>query len=147
VPGTRRCRIDIVTTSPGILDSEATGLNETIQAAEVTVNTGGATTSHVVVRSATPPFLLDSDDQSIRKLFPDAVVSLVHADIPGAATISSSAAGERERFGAAAAVASLKRSWAWDESPTIQITFEDGGRAFRLNPVVEDGVWSVDAPK
>jgi len=96
VPGTRRCRIDIVTTSPGILDSEATGLNETI---------------------------------------------------PGAATISSSAAGERERFGAAAAVASLKRSWAWDESPTIQITFEDGGRAFRLNPVVEDGVWSVDAPK
>jgi hypothetical protein len=145
--GSRRCRIDIVTKSPGILGPEATGLNETVQAAEVTVNVGGDTTSHVVVRSAKPPFLLDSDDEAIRKVFAGAVVSLVHADIPGAATISSSASGGRERFAAAAAVATLKRSWAWDESPTIQITFEDGGSAFRLNPTFENGIWSVDAPR
>jgi hypothetical protein len=147
VPGAGRCRIEIRTKGPGILGPEATGLNETIQAGELVVSIGGDTKLHVVVRSAKPPFLLDSDDESIRKLFPDAIVSLVHADIPGAATISSSATGERERFGAAAAVATLKRSWAWDESPAIRITFEDGGRAFRLNPVVEDGVWWIEAPK
>ena len=145
--GSRRCRIDILTQGPGIRGPEATGLNEIIQAGELVVHAGGKATSHVVVRSAKPPFLLDSDDASVRKVFPGAVVSLVHADIPGAATISSSASGERERFGAAAAVATLKRSWAWDESRTIQITFEDGGRAFRLNPIVENGSWWVDAPE
>lgn len=146
MPGPRRCRIDIVTKDRGILGPEATGLNETIQAGQLIVHVDGASMSHVVVRSAKPPFLLDSDDASIRNLFPDDVVSLVHADIPGAATISSSASGARERFGAAAAVATLKRSWASDASATIQITFEDGGRAFRLNPVAEDGLWWIDAP-
>jgi len=144
VPGPRRCRIEIVTEAPGILDPEATGLVETIQAARANVTIDGAAASHVVVRAATPPFLLESADESIRKLFPDDVVSLVHADVPGMATISCSASDERDRFGAAAAVAMLKRSWGWDESPTITITFEAGRRAFRLNPVFEDGAWWVE---
>jgi hypothetical protein len=145
VPAARRCRIEIVTKDHGILGPDATGLKETIQAGKLIVDAGGEATSHVVVRAARPPFLLDSDDESIRRLFPGAVVSLVHADIPGAATISCSASGERDRFGAAVAVATLKRSWAWDESPTIQVSFEDDGRAYRLDPVVADGVWWVDA--
>ena len=145
MPGPRRCRIEIVTQAPGIVDRETTGLAEVIQAARANVTIDGAATSHVVVRAATPPFLLESADESIRRLFPDDVVSLVHADVPGMATISCSASGERERFGAAAAVAALKRSWAADRSPTITVTFESDGRAFRLNPVSRDQTWWVDA--
>ncbi|HMF44909.1 MAG TPA: hypothetical protein VKQ32_29760 [Polyangia bacterium] len=146
MPAPRRCRIEIVTKDLGILPPEKTGLVETIQAARTIVAVGTQSAPHVVVRSATPPFLLESDDESIRKLFPGAVVSLVHADVPGMATISCTAVSERERLSAAAAVATLKRAWAWDESPTITVTFESDGRAFRLNPTFEDGAWWVDAP-
>lgn len=142
----RRCRIDIVSKDHGILPPEATGLREIIQAAQVVVTLDGEWTSHVVVHSATPPFLLDSDDESIRRLFPGAVVSLVHADVAGRSTISCSSARDPDRLGAAAAVATLKRSWGWDESPTIVISFESDGRELRLNPVAEDGVWWVDLP-
>lgn len=146
MPGPRRCRIEIVTEAPGILGSEATGLVETIQAARANVTIDGRASSHVVVRAATPPFLLESADESINEVFPGAVVALVHADVAGQATISCSASGERERFGAAASVASVKRAWAWDESPVITITFETDGRAFRLNPVSRDGAWWVQMP-
>jgi len=145
--GARRCRIEIVTKDLGILAPEKTGLVETIQAGRMTVTIGGAPATHVVVRSATPPFLLESDDETIRKLFPGAVVSLVHADVPGMATISCPAVNDRERFGAAAAVATLKRAWAWDESPTIVVTFENDGRAFRLNPTFADQAWWVELPE
>ena len=141
-----RCRIDIVTKGTGILGPETTGLVETIQAVHAIAQVDGESTSHLVVRGANPPFLLESSDESIRKLFPDAVVSLVHADVAGAATISCSGTGERDQFGAAAAVATLKRSLGWDESPTITVTFESGGVAFRLNPIFENGAWWVAPP-
>jgi hypothetical protein len=144
--GARRCRIEIITQDHGILGPNATGLIETIQAARVSVTVDGESTSHVVVRAATPPFLLDSDDDSVRKVFPDAIVSLVHADVAGQTTISCAATSEGERFAAAAAVATLKRCWGWDESPTIVVTFESDGRAFRLDPVPEDGVWWLATP-
>ncbi|HEY7371548.1 MAG TPA: hypothetical protein VIF57_05165 [Polyangia bacterium] len=142
----RRCRIDIVTKDDGILPLRATGLGETIQAAQVAATIDGESTAHVVVRAATPPFLLDSSDESIRRLFPGAVVSLVHADVAGRSTISCAAAADRTRLAAAAAVATLKRCWGWDESPTIAISFEDDGRELRLDPVIEDGVWWVEIP-
>ena len=141
-----RYRIDIVTKGPEILGPEATGLVEFIQVVRAIAEVDGESTSHVVVRGAKPPFLLESRDEAIQKLFPDAVVSLVHADVAGAATISSSATSARVRSGAAAVVAAIKRCFAWDESPTIIITFETGGDAFRLNPILEDGVWWVVPP-
>jgi len=112
----------------------------------MTVTIDGAPATHVVVRSATPPFLLESDDESIREVFPGTVVSLVHADVPGMATISCAAVRDGERFGAAAAVATLKRAWAGDGSRVITVTFESDGRAFRLNPVFEDPAWWVELP-
>src|SRR6476646_971321 len=142
----RRCRIDIVTKDHGILLPQATGLGEPIQAAQVVATVDDEWTSHVVVRAATPPFLLDSSDESIRRLFPGAVVSLVHADVAGRSTISCSAPSAPARLTAAAAVATLKRSWGWDESPPIAITFESDAREFRLDPVFEDGVWWVEIP-
>jgi hypothetical protein len=142
----RRCRIDIVTKDDGILPPQATRLAETIQVAQVVATVDGESTSHVVVRAATPPFLLESSDESIRRLFPGAVVSLVHADVAGRSTISCSAADDRARLTAAAAVATLKRSWGWDESPTIAISFESDGRELRLDPLFEDDVWWVDLP-
>jgi hypothetical protein len=142
-----RYRVDILTKDLGILAPETTGLRETIQAAQMLVTGNGASTPHVVVRSATPPFLLDSDDESVRKLFPGVLVSLVHADVPGRTTISCSGAAVRERSAAAAAVATLKRCWGWDESPIIAVTFDTGGRELRLDPIYEEGVWSVDMPE
>ena len=145
--GSRRGRIDIITEGQGILPPEATGLDETIQAARVVVTVDGEEAQHVVVRSATPPFLLDSDDASIRKLFPGALVSLVRVDVPGRTTIACPAGGARERSSAAAAVATLKRCWGWDESPTIAVTFDTGGGELRLDPIQEAGVWWVDVPE
>jgi hypothetical protein len=142
----RRCRIDIVTKDHGILLPQATGLGEAIQAAQVVATVADQSTSHVVVRAATPPFLLDSSDESIRRLFPGAVVSLVHADVAGRSTISCSASSDSARLAAAAAVATLKRCWGWDESPTIAISFESDARELRLDPAFEDGVWWVDVP-
>ena len=142
----RRCRIDIVTKDHGILLPQATGLVETIQAAQVVATVDAQWTSHVVVRAATPPYLLESSDESIRHLFRGALVSLVHADVAGRSTISCSSARDPDRLAAAAAVATLKRSWGWDESPTIAITFESDAREFRLDPVFEDGVWWVEIP-
>jgi hypothetical protein len=53
---------------------------------------------------------------------------------------------DAERFGAAAAVATLKRTWGWDESPTVKVTFDPDGRELRLNPSFEAGVWWVRDP-
>jgi hypothetical protein len=141
-----RYRVDILTTDLGVLAPETTGLRETIQAAQVRVTGDRGSTPHVVVRSATPPFLLDSDDDAIRRLFPGVLVSLVHADVPGRTTISCFGAGALERSGAAAAVATLKRAWGGDESPTIAVTFDTGGGELRLDPIHEEGAWWVDVP-
>ena len=44
---------------------------------------------------------------------------------------------------AAAAVATVRRSWNWDESPHISITF-DGQHEFVIDPSFENGRWVVE---
>ena len=51
----------------------------------------------------------------------------------------------RERWEAAAVIATLKRSWGWDESPFIRVMFADG-REHSLNPVFDAGSWWVEDP-
>jgi hypothetical protein len=142
----RNHRVDILTKDVGILAPETTGLGEAIQAARVVVTYAGESRSHVVVRRASLPFVLVSSDEDVRRLFPADVASLVRFDAEGETTISCSAVDEVERFAAAAAVATLKRSWGWDESPTVKVTFHSDGRELCLNPSFEDGAWSVRDP-
>ena len=52
---------------------------------------------------------------------------------------------KRERWEAAAVIATLKRSWGWDESPFIRVMFADG-REHLLNPVFDAGSWWVEDP-
>ncbi len=142
----RKHRIDFLTEDMGFLAPETTGLGETIQAVRVVVTCAGESRSHVVVRPASNPFVLVRGAEDFRRLFPGDVVSLIRFDAQGETTISCSSVDGVERFEAAAAVATFRRSWCWDESPTIKITFQPDGHEIRLDPVAEDRVWWVRHP-
>jgi len=47
-------------------------------------------------------------------------------------------------FAAAAATATLMRSWGWDESPSIVIDFLTNAASFDVNPIFKGGVWQVN---
>jgi hypothetical protein len=118
-----------------------TGLAVAIQSARVVVTTADAPQSHVVVRAASLQWELPPDEE-IAKLFPEDFVSCVRRDTDGETTLSCDRTDELTMFSAAAAAATLKRSWGWDESPTISVTFSFG-RSFSLNPVFDGTVWTV----
>ena len=46
------------------------------------------------------------------------------------ADLEREASGEVERFGAASSVATVKRAWGWDESPSIRVTIDDDASTF-----------------
>ena len=135
------CRVDIVTKGPGVLLPDTTGLSVPIQAARVVVTSSGESRSHVVVWPASLPWELPAD-ASIAKLFPTDVVSCVRADVAGDTTLSCAAADEPTMFAAASAAATLKRSWGWDESPSILVRFT-AGASLVVDPVYDGSSWSV----
>jgi hypothetical protein len=139
----RRWHVEIVTESLGGLSSEATGLPSLIQAVRVVVTCGDDARPHVVVRPAREPWTLPVDDEVIRRLFPSDFVSCVRADAPGTTTLSCRVTDKTMMFGAAAAAATLKRSWGWDESPAILVHFASTDVAFEVDPKYEDGIWVV----
>ncbi|MEA2700146.1 MAG: hypothetical protein QOI66_4417 [Myxococcales bacterium] len=134
-------RVDILTKDVGLLAPEATGLTAPIQAARVVVTHGRESRSHVVVRSADSAADLPADDV-VAKLFPADCVSCVRCDIDGDTTLSCPRTDELTLFSAASAVATLKRSWGWDESTTIVVRFADG-QSFSIDPVFDGHAWSV----
>jgi len=75
-------------------------------------------------------------------LFPSDFVSCVRSDVDGHTTLSCPDTDEVTLFSAASAVATLKRSWGWDESPTIVVGFAHGQRFF-VEPVFDGHTWSV----
>jgi len=136
--------VDILTTDYGLLSGEATGLPGPIQAARVVVTRNGESRSHVVVRAAAPPWQLPVDDRLIRRVFPRDVLTCIRTETPGAATVSSSCDDDATMFAAAAATATLMRSWGWDESPSIVIDFLTNAASFDVNPIFKGGVWQVN---
>jgi hypothetical protein len=138
----RACRVEIVTKSLGILSFTTTGLRTSIQAARVVITCGDESRSHVVVRSAEAPWTLPTDEE-VGRLFPADLVSCVRAESDGATTLSCIASDRVLMFGAAAAAATLKRSWGWDESETILVRFSSTETTFKVDPRFEDGAWMV----
>jgi len=134
-------RVDIVTKDLGLLGPDVTGLAVPIQAARVVVTAGKESRSHVVVWSADSAIQLPIDDV-IAKLFPSDVVSCVRSAIDGDTTLSCPSADERTLFSAASAAATVKRSWGWDESPTILVRFSPA-MSFIVDPVFDGRAWSV----
>jgi len=139
----RAYKIEITTNDLGLLSAESSGLSQPVQAVRAIVTYAGESRSHVVVAPSSPPFVLEGEDDALQSLFPNDVVSAIRAQAQGAATISCRAKSERERWEAAAVVATIKRSWGWDESPVVRVTLEDG-REFALNPVFHGVVWWVE---
>jgi len=138
-------RVDVVTRDPGVLASDATGLPFPIQAIRLVVTRDGESRSHVVVSAAAPPWQLAADDTRIRSIFPADIVTCIQSEAVGRATVSSSSADDATMFAAAAATATLKRSWGWDESPAILVQFSTCSTSFSVNPVFQDGAWFVRA--
>jgi hypothetical protein len=137
-----RARIEILTTDMGLLTPDETGLLDSIQAAKVVVTTDDRWRIHVVVSAA--PWIRASDEARIRRLFPGELVSCVRAAAEGEATIACDFADEDDLRAAAAAVATIQRSWAWDESPAIRVRVVPADRTFTIDPVFSDGVWTAE---
>src|SRR5262245_14312222 len=132
-------RVDIVTKDHGFLGPDVTGLVGPIQAARVIVTAGQDSESHVVGWSADSAIQLP-DDQAVANLFPSDIVSCTRSavGIGPETTLSCLRSDERTLFAAAAAAATIKRSWGWDESPTILVRFA-AGTSFVVDPVFEGG--------
>ena len=138
----QRYRIDIITEGSGILQPGASGFSEILLAACLTVTRAGESRSYTVVRATSPPWTLTSSHESLRKLFPSDILLIVRADSSGETTVHCDAP-HAERLAAAAAVATLKRSWGWDESPCIRVKFESDGLEYPVSPLFERGAWWV----
>jgi hypothetical protein len=136
------CRVDITTKDLGFLAAEPTGLATPVQAVRVVVTRAGESRSHVVVRAAAPPWAL-SEDEVVRRLFPTDFVSCVRFEAVGEMVISSSPADAITLFDAAAAVATLRASWGWDESPTIVVRVSPAGNTFAVKPAFANDAWTV----
>ena len=122
----------------------ATGLEIPIQAARVSVTADGKSTLHAVAWAAAAHGQLPEDDSPISGLFPGHVISCTRSNAEGSTTLSCPAIDRDVLFSAAAAAAVIKRSWAWDESPVIEVSFKAQGVMFSVNPFVEDKSWFVE---
>lgn len=136
-------QVEIATKDNGLLTPEVTNLPELVQAAIVIVRRGKLSQQYVVVTSVQPPLNSEIVETAISKLFPTSIVSLMLGGRAGHETVSCQASEEFALQGTAAAVATVKRSWSWDESPSIRITIANSQRAFVVNPVFENGIWKV----
>jgi hypothetical protein len=137
-----RARIEILTTDMGLLAPDETGLPGVLQAAKVVVTTGDRWRIHVVVSAA--PWIRAGDEGRIRGLFPGELVSCVRAAVEGEATVACDFTDEDDLRAAAAAVATIQRSWAWDESPAIHVRVVPADRSFMIDPVFSNGVWTAE---
>jgi hypothetical protein len=136
--------VTIETQDLGLLQPDTTGLPETVQAVRVTVHDGERSSRHVVVRPGAPHPVTKSDFQAVAGLFADCQTSLVVADGDGRIDLLSSPAEESTLLAACAAAATIKRSWGWDESPTIHVSIAcPAEHRFVLDPTYEGGSWVV----
>jgi len=138
-------RVEIVTEAPGLLSAYDSGLVEDLQAVRIRVTNRGESRSHVVVNAASAPFVVVSSYTALEALFHGDVVALIRKESAGQVTISCESPDHGARMGAAIAVAVLKRSWGWDESPVIRVTIE-GVCSFVLDPVFDERSWLVRSP-
>jgi hypothetical protein len=83
------------------------------------------------------------DETLLLRLFPVDVVTCVLPGGTGATTVWSSCRDYATMFTAAAATATLMRSWGWDESPSIVVEFVSSSAGFEVDPVFIEGAWRV----
>ena len=100
--------------------------------------------THAIVWSGLATELPDVD--VVGRLFPSDIVSCVRSATDGDTTLSCAATDQEALFGAASAAATVKRSWGWDESPTIVVRFVSGP-TFAVDPVPDGRAWSVARPR
>jgi hypothetical protein len=134
-------RVEIVTEDLGLFPPEATGFSVLIQAARVVVTHKNDWRSHVIAWAGTSPGPRPPEGP-VAKLFPLDIVSFVRFDAEGETTLSCAVTDELTLFAAASAAATVKRSWGWDESPTITVRFAQGP-SFSVDPVFDGRAWIV----
>jgi len=140
---TQTVRVEILTKDAGLIGPDVTGLAGPIQAARVIVTADEESRSHVVVWRADSEMHLPVDE-IVAKLFPSDIVSCVRAAIEGETTLScaDADANDRQLFSVASAAATVKRSWGWDEAPTIIVRFTTG-TTFFVDPIFDGRGWRV----
>jgi hypothetical protein len=134
--------VDIETKDNGFLDVHVTGRLE--QAAAVTVHGPGTRSEHVIVSLAPDDAIPASSRlRALTAHFPARQVSLVLSQGDGQLSLISTYAEPSMLLAAAVAAATVKRSWGWDESPEIAVTFTAPPCRFVVNPVFLFGTWTV----
>ena len=138
----RRYRVQILTQDSGLVQPEQAGLSVPLQAVRIAVTLSVLSRSHVVVSAAAAPWRLD-DEQVIRALFPVDFVSCIQDEGPGRVALACASGSDAELEGAAAAVATLKRSWGWDESAHVVVQLVHTGHVLSVDPRLEKDAWTV----
>jgi len=131
-----------------LLGPEVTGLPVDEQVALVTVREPDRCSRHGIVSPGHPVLPLEVRLRKISALFPTRQVSLClplpHTD--GEIRLISRPADPALLLAAAAAAATVQRSWAWDESPQIVVTIATPEEfRFVVDPAPSsNGIWVVE---
>jgi hypothetical protein len=136
-------QIEILTQDLGLVPPDVTGLGHAMQAAHVAVTDSAQRQLHVVIRGATAEPMSANDRTAFEKLFPDTIISAVCQASPGEIELECGSDALAVSH-AAAAAATIQRSWSWDESPTIRVSVSPSGSSFVVNPVFSDGSWFAE---
>ena len=139
-----RVVIEILTKDNGIIALEKL-LGFSIQAAHVKVSDINAHTSHIVVVNSFPyempeHALEEAAREIAARIRPTDIVAFLSGEKSGFASARLIPAAQflENRQYAAAAVAAVKRNWAWDESDPIRVQILDTSEVFSV-PASSDG--------
>jgi hypothetical protein len=133
----------IETDDGGLLLPAATKLAEVIQVARVVVNHEHQSRHYAVLLPLNPALDPTAVEELVTELFPGYDFCQLLGGPHGQETLRLRSEDEFTIRGAAAAVATLKRSWTWDDSPTISILVPNGPSTFVVDPFFESGTWIV----
>jgi hypothetical protein len=142
---------EIVTTDHGVIPSQPIGLSHGIQAALVVVGLPEMTMRFIIVN--TFPVTIEAEniqalaERITRYLGQPAVVVFIIQDQPGRAELRFAVIPSdlRVQQWAAAAVATVKRNWGWDESQRFSFRFLDTGREIFVPQSVNGRDWIIES--
>jgi hypothetical protein len=137
--------VDILSQDFGILLPKETSLARPIQAARVQISDAFAREQLIVVSETDLP--LAHVLNSLGHLYPTTTVVVIASSTAGHVTVEHPPLPRAAFLRTAAAVASLSRSWGWDETPDITVEFVRDGSSVTVNPVRSQDSWRVEIPE
>jgi len=141
----------IITEDLGLLSREVTGIEQSVQAAQVDLWEAGQEPEHHLMVFAHYPevarHLCEEMGTHLDKHFGDIIISFVVKDEPGKAVvfIPPNQQNRSSLLSKAAVIAVVKRSWGWEESEQIRVRCETTSETAGIeNPRYESGRFEIE---